>query len=140
MNSTPNTEFARNTTSDEPDGLLDEYLQTNKSKTEWGWKVKDPSRNIVVFMMYYLTTFGFLAVLLGFSLYNLTTVKEANKEFWVGLLSMIVGVILPSPGSLHQNTLIGKSEKPHVIRNSHSNYIERPTSINNHSDDNNESS
>lgn len=91
---------------DSTDGMMDDYINSNKSNSPWGWKVKDPTRNLLIFIMYYLTTFGLITVLVGFSLYNLTHVPDANKEYWVGLLSMLIGIILPSPSTLNKKTII----------------------------------
>jgi hypothetical protein len=44
----------------------------------------------------YFAQLGLLTLCIGTSLYQVSTNSE-NREFWIGLLSSCIGVIVPSP-------------------------------------------
>lgn len=68
------------------------YEHKNQSNDKWNFGCCQLDRKCVQ----YFAQLGLLTLCIGTSLYQVSTNSE-NREFWIGLLSSCIGVIVPSP-------------------------------------------
>ena len=84
---------------------LDEIRNDVQPDTKWSWCSGNPKRNLGIFITQFLVTHTTILLIIVVSLYNLT-VQPTNREIWIGLVSWMGGVIVPSPGSMKANKFI----------------------------------
>lgn len=83
----------------------DEIRSDAQTDSKWSWCSANPKRNLAIFLTQFLMTYTTILIIIIVSLYNLT-VQSANREIWIGLVSWMGGVIIPSPASMKANKVI----------------------------------
>lgn len=63
---------------------------------QWAVCSPNPKRNTVVSIIQLLATYLLIMIIVVVSLYNLTFL-EKNREFWIVLVSSMIGIVMPSP-------------------------------------------